>query len=107
MTGSTTRMQDATIRMIGYPLGKVIAALERGDTATDSAHNVRLAEDHAQAAYFVSQELDKIVINWHGTQTDLDFVRGFVKAFPDLYEQLPPAPPFTRAMDLQGAGEEG
>lgn len=93
-------MQDATIRMIGYPLGKVIAALERGDTATDCSHNVKLAEDHAQAAYFVAQELDKIVVNWEGTQTDLDFIRGFVNAFPDLYEKLPSPPPFTRPTDL-------
>ena len=79
-------MQDATIRMIGYPLGTVVAALERGDSATDAALNVRLSIDH------------KIAVHWQGTEQDLDFLTGFVAAFPDLYEKLPPAPEFTRRM---------
>lgn len=91
-------MQDATIRMIGYPLGTVVATLERGDTTSAAALNVRMADDHAQAAYFVAQDLDKIAIHWQGTKEDLEFLTGFVKAFPDLYEKLPPAPAFTRTM---------
>ena len=91
-------MQDATIRMIGYPLGTVVAALERGDRATDAALNVRLSIDHAHAAYCVAQDFDKIAVHWQGTEQDLDFLTGFVAAFPDLYEKLPPAPEFTRRM---------
>lgn len=91
-------MQDATIRMIGYPLGTVVAALERGDAASAAALNVRMSLDHAQAAYFVAQDFDKIATNWKGSTEDLAFLAGFVAAFPDLYEKLPPAPEFTRSM---------
>ncbi len=88
-------MQDAAIRMIGYPLATVVAALERGDRATDAALNVRLSIDHAHAAYCVAQDFDKIAVHWQGTTEDLDFLASFVQAFPDLYEKLPPAPGVT------------
>lgn len=90
--------QAATIRMIGYPLGTVVAALERGDTVSAAALNVRMSLDHAQAAYFVAQDFDKISVHWQGSDTDLEFLAGFVAAFPDLNEKLPPAPEFTRSM---------
>lgn len=92
------QMQDATIRMIGYPLGTVVAALERGDTVSAAALNVRLSIDHAHAAYCVAQDFDKIAVHWQGTAKDLEFLAGFVAAFPDLHEKLPPAPEFTRSM---------
>jgi hypothetical protein len=85
-------MQPATIRMAQYPLGEVAAALEAAHTETNAALNVRLARDHAQAAYFVAEDLDKIVMRWRGPQAGLEFVLRFVTAFPNLYEELPPAP---------------
>ncbi|MDD4865626.1 MAG: hypothetical protein PHQ28_00355 [Mycobacterium sp.] len=70
-------MREATMLMIGSPLGKVVTALNEGRrTATDTWVKVQLGEGHAQAAYSLSQELDKIAAAAAGRQCPRDVLLG-------------------------------
>lgn len=67
---------------IGWSKNVLIASIERGgDTETNAAFNVAFAEDAAEAANFLEEDIDRIARNWKGSEQDLEFIFAFVRRF--------------------------
>lgn len=68
---------------IGWSRDVLVAALERGDSATNASYNVALAYDAKEAAHFLEEDIDAITSHWEGNDTDLEFIFNFVRRFRD------------------------
>lgn len=68
---------------IGWSQDVLVAALERGDSATNASFNVALAYDAHEAAHYLEKDIDAIASHWEGNDADLEFIFNFVKRFRD------------------------
>ena len=67
---------------IGWSRDVLVAAIERGgDTGTNADFNVSFAVDAVEAAEFLEQDIDKITLNWEGSEQDLEFIYNFIRRF--------------------------
>ena len=65
---------------IGFSRDVLVAELERAGES-DMAFNVDFANDAADAASMLREELDIICSEWKGTENGLKFVRRFAEKF--------------------------
>jgi hypothetical protein len=67
---------------IGWSRDVLIASIERGgDTGTNAVFNVSFAEDAAEAANFLEEDIDEMTRNWKGNDRDLEFIYNFIRRF--------------------------